>query len=115
MEATACSRQRLRAAAGLWILSVLALRVFSAAKKRSSYWRNGFFWVKVLLFAIVFVLELAPMMTVHSSARGPPRLTAAAAVPPEAVRQNQHRGDCAGGDNRLRRGVHGSRRVNVDC
>jgi putative membrane protein len=50
------------AAAGLWIVSGLG-RVFFGGKEAAFYWRNGFFWVKMLLFAIVFVLELAPMMT----------------------------------------------------
>jgi putative membrane protein len=50
------------AAAGLWIISGLG-RVFFGGKETPFYWRNGFFWVKMLLFAIVFVLELAPMMT----------------------------------------------------
>jgi putative membrane protein len=50
------------AAAGLWIVSGLG-RVFFGGKETAFYWRNGFFWVKMLLFAIVFVLELAPMMT----------------------------------------------------
>jgi putative membrane protein len=27
------------------------------------YWRNGFFWMKLALFGLVFALELAPMMT----------------------------------------------------
>jgi putative membrane protein len=50
------------AAAGLWIASGLA-RVFFGGKEPSFYWRNGFFWVKLAVFAIVFVLELRPMMT----------------------------------------------------
>jgi putative membrane protein len=50
------------AAAGLWIVSGLG-RVFFGGKETAFYWRNGFFWVKMLLFAVVFVLELAPMMT----------------------------------------------------
>jgi putative membrane protein len=49
-------------AAGLWLVSGLG-RVFFGGKETAFYWRNGFFWVKMLLFAIVFVLELAPMMT----------------------------------------------------
>jgi putative membrane protein len=49
-------------AAGLWIASGLA-RVFFGGKESSFYWRNGFFWVKLALFGIVFVLELRPMMT----------------------------------------------------
>jgi putative membrane protein len=70
------------AAAGLWILSGLG-RVFFGGKETAFYWRNGFFWGKMLLFAIVFVLELAPMMTF--------------------IRVRTAR----------RRGVHGSRRVAV--
>jgi putative membrane protein len=50
------------AAAGLWIASGLA-RVFYGGKETGFYTRNGLFWVKMMLFAIVFVLELAPMMT----------------------------------------------------
>ena len=49
-------------AAGLWIASGLA-RVFLGGKEPSFYWRNGFFWVKMALFGLVFVLELAPMAT----------------------------------------------------
>ena len=50
------------AAAGLWIASGLA-RVFFGGKEPSFYWRNGFFWIKLALFGIVFVLELRPMLT----------------------------------------------------
>jgi len=49
-------------AAGLWIASGLA-RVFFGGKEPAFYWRNGFFWTKVALFGLVFVLELAPMRT----------------------------------------------------
>jgi putative membrane protein len=49
-------------AAGLWIASGLA-RVFFGGKETSFYWRNGFFWIKMALFGLVFVLELAPMTT----------------------------------------------------
>src|SRR5262249_32635315 len=49
-------------AAILWIVSGL-LRVFYGGKETSFYWRNGFFWVRLGLFAVVFVLELAPMTT----------------------------------------------------
>ncbi len=49
-------------AAGLWIASGLA-RVFFGGKEASFYWRNGFFWIKMALFGLVFVLELAPMTT----------------------------------------------------
>jgi uncharacterized membrane protein len=47
-------------AAGLWIVSGLA-RVFFGGKDTSFYWHNGFFWIKMALFGIVFGLELAPM------------------------------------------------------
>jgi uncharacterized membrane protein len=50
------------AAAALWITSGLA-RVFLNGKEPSFYWRNGFFWVKLTLFVVVFALELAPMIT----------------------------------------------------
>src|SRR5689334_13643117 len=50
------------AAAGLWIASGL-LRVFFGGKEPAFYWHNGFFWVKMALFGLVFLLELAPMLT----------------------------------------------------
>jgi putative membrane protein len=50
------------AAAGLWIASGLG-RVFFGGKQPDFYWHNGFFWVKLALFAVVFVLELGPMVT----------------------------------------------------
>jgi putative membrane protein len=49
-------------AALLWIGSGL-LRVFYGGKETGFYWRNGFFWLKMGLFALVFVLEIAPMTT----------------------------------------------------
>jgi putative membrane protein len=49
-------------AAGLWIATGLA-RVFLGGKEPAFYWHNGFFWVKMALFALVFALELAPMIT----------------------------------------------------
>jgi putative membrane protein len=48
-------------AAGIWILSGVA-RVFWGDKQPDYYWHNGFFWVKLALFAVVFGLEMAPMM-----------------------------------------------------
>ena len=50
------------AAAGLWIVSGLA-RVWFGGKEPSFYSHNGFFWVKLALFGLVFALELMPMMT----------------------------------------------------
>src|SRR5881397_2958890 len=49
-------------AAGLWIASGLG-RVFFGGKKPSFYWHNGWFWVKMALFGLVFALEAAPMTT----------------------------------------------------
>jgi putative membrane protein len=49
-------------AALLWIASGLG-RVFFGGKEPGFYWHNGFFWVKLGLFALVFALELGPMMT----------------------------------------------------
>ena len=50
------------AAAALWITSGLA-RVFFGGKETSFYWSNGFFWIKMTLFGLVFLLELRPMIT----------------------------------------------------
>jgi len=67
-------------AALLWIASGLG-RVFFGGKETSFYWRNGFFWIKMSLFALVFVLELKPMTTfirVRSARRSgtvPPRFS----------------------------------------
>lgn len=49
-------------AAVLWIASGFA-RVFLGGKETDFYWRNGFFWVKLGLFGLVFLLELVPMIT----------------------------------------------------
>src|SRR5262245_54117467 len=49
-------------AALLWIASGV-LRVFYGGREPGFYWGNGFFWVKLALFAMVFALELAPMAT----------------------------------------------------
>jgi len=49
-------------AAGLWIASGVA-RLFFGGKEPSFYWHNGFFWIKLALFGLVFALELTPMMT----------------------------------------------------
>jgi putative membrane protein len=50
------------AAAALWIVSGLG-RVFLGGKEPGFYPHNGFFWVKLGLFALVFALEVMPMMT----------------------------------------------------
>ena len=49
-------------AALLWIGSGLG-RVFFGGREPSFYWHNGLFWVKLGLFGLVFLLELAPMTT----------------------------------------------------
>jgi putative membrane protein len=49
-------------AAGLWLASGLG-RVFFGGKELTFYSRNGFFWVKLSLFAFVVALELMPMIT----------------------------------------------------
>jgi putative membrane protein len=49
-------------AAALWIASGLG-RVFFGGKEPAFYWGNGLFWLKLTLFALVFVLEQAPMVT----------------------------------------------------
>jgi len=50
------------AAAGLWIASGLA-RVFWGGKTPAFYSHNGLFWTKLALFALVFAIELRPMIT----------------------------------------------------
>jgi putative membrane protein len=49
-------------AAGLWIASGLG-RVFFGGKDPSFYLHNGFFWVKLAMFGLVFALEVTPMAT----------------------------------------------------
>ena len=49
-------------AAGLWIASGFA-RVFLGGKDPDFYWHNGYFWIKLALFGLVFALELTPMIT----------------------------------------------------
>ena len=49
-------------AAMLWIASGLA-RVWWGGRTPSFYWHNGLFWTKLALFALVFAIELRPMVT----------------------------------------------------
>ena len=50
-------------AALLWIATGL-LRVFGGLEKQPGFYlRNGFFWIKMALFLLVFVLEIRPMVT----------------------------------------------------
>ncbi|MEZ4751540.1 MAG: DUF2214 family protein [Bdellovibrionota bacterium] len=49
-------------AAGLWIVTGL-LRAFAGIEKTSEYYlHNGFFYVKLGLFLLIFLLELRPMI-----------------------------------------------------
>src|SRR5215813_5880725 len=71
------------AAAG-WIATGLA-RLFGGVEKTPDfYFHNGFFWLKMALFAGVFALEIAPMITFMrwraSRARGTPIAPACAAL-----------------------------------
>jgi len=50
-------------AALLWIATGLARAFGRLEKQPEFYLRNGFFWVKMGLFALVFVLEIRPMTT----------------------------------------------------
>ena len=73
-------------AAALWIATGLA-RVFWGGKDPDFYWYNGFFWVKLALFGVVFALEMAPMRAFMRVRRalasgGPPP-----AVPVEKLRR----------------------------
>jgi putative membrane protein len=62
--------KRLFQADGLWGLAALLwiatglLRVFGRLEKQPDFYlRNGFFWVKMALFGLVFALEIRPMLT----------------------------------------------------
>ena len=37
--------------------------MFFGGKETGFYWHNGFFWMKLALFGLVFALELTPMTT----------------------------------------------------
>jgi uncharacterized membrane protein len=73
-------------AAALWIASGLG-RVFFGGKETGFYWRNGFFWTKMALFALVFVLELGPMMTFIRVRKARGQGTALPAFPLETYQQ----------------------------
>ena len=50
-------------AALLWIMTGLVRAFGRLEKSPDFYLRNGFFWVKMALFGIVFALEILPMIT----------------------------------------------------
>lgn len=50
-------------AAAMWIATGL-IRVFGRLEKSPDFYlHNGFFWVKMALFGLIFALEIAPMIT----------------------------------------------------
>jgi len=73
-------------AAGLWIATGLG-RVFFGGKEPAFYWHNGFFWVKLALFGVVFALELTPMLTLVRVRSARRRGTALPRFPVEAFRR----------------------------
>jgi uncharacterized membrane protein len=74
------------AAAVLWIASGLG-RVFLGGRDPAFYWRNGFFWVKLALFGLVFALELPPMLTFIRVRRARSRHAPLPSVPIELYRR----------------------------
>lgn len=64
------ARRRLLAADSVWGVSALLFlatglaRAFGRLEKTPEFYlRNGFFWVKMSLFALVLLLEILPMVT----------------------------------------------------
>jgi putative membrane protein len=73
-------------AAVLWIVTGL-VRAFTGLEKTPAFYtRNGFFWVKMALFGLVFVLEIRPMVTFIrwriAKRRGETEVAAAVAASP---------------------------------
>ena len=73
-------------AAGLWITTGLA-RVFWGGKDPDFYWYNGFFWVKLALFGLVFALEITPMLTFARARRTIAKGAPAPPIPVERLRR----------------------------
>jgi len=73
-------------AAALWIATGLA-RVFWGGKEPGFYWNNGFFWLKMALFVVVFGLEMMPMMTFMRVRNALNRGTTLPHVPIETLRK----------------------------
>jgi putative membrane protein len=76
-------------AAGLWIASGFG-RVFFGGKEPDFYWSNGFFWMKMALFGLVFALELGPMMTFIRVRAARRRRIALPPVPIDLYRRINH-------------------------
>jgi putative membrane protein len=72
-------------AAGLWIASGLA-RVFFGGKTPAFYAHNAFFWIKMALFGVIFLLETAPMGTFIRVRAARRRGTARPQIPVPAYR-----------------------------
>jgi putative membrane protein len=77
------------AAAVLWLASGLA-RVFFGGKTSAFYLHNGFFWLKLGLFALVFALEQAPMVAFIGVRRARARGAALPRVPVDTYRRINH-------------------------
>jgi putative membrane protein len=73
-------------ASALWIASGFG-RVFLGGKDPDFYWHNGFFWMKLAAFGLVFALELAPMVTFIRVRFARRRGTALPRFPVEAYRR----------------------------
>jgi putative membrane protein len=73
-------------AALLWISSGLG-RVFYGGKETGFYWSNGFFWIKMTLFAMIFLFELRPMITFIRVRRARSQGSPPAAFPVETFRR----------------------------
>ena len=73
-------------AAALWIASGFG-RVFFGGKDPAFYWRNGFFWIKMALFGLVFVLEMRLMVTFMQVRSARRRGTTAPAFPVDMYRR----------------------------
>ena len=73
-------------AAGLWTITGLA-RVFWGGKDPDFYWFNGFFWVKLALFGLVFALEMMPMRAFMRVRRALAKGAPAPTIPIERLRR----------------------------
>ena len=68
-------------------LGAVFARVFLGDKDPAFYWRNGFFWIKMALFGLVFVLEMRPMVTFMQARSARRRGTTAPAFPVATYRR----------------------------
>ena len=61
--------------------------MFWGGKDPDFYWYNGFFWVKLALFGLVFALEMTPMLTFARVRRALAKGAPAPSVPVEHLRR----------------------------